>query len=137
MMPNRARHDMAALTATATAAGIACSLAVPACAFGDVGFVERLTPDGMVTYFDFGGVGYIIVLVVALALMMRTQYKKIKRAEAQRKRREQKAGGSADPERAKEELGERTLAAVERLKQAEQKARTPKGRNGSTPGRRG
>lgn len=137
MMPNRARHDMAALTATATAAGIACSLAVPACAFGDVGFVERLTPDGMVTYFDFGGVGYIIVLVVALALMMRTQYKKIKRAEAQRKRREQKAGGSADPERAKEELGERTLAAVERLKRAEQKAYTPKGRTDRTPRRRG
>ena len=137
MMPNRARHDMAALTATATAAGIACSLAMPACAFGDVGFVERLTPDGMVTYFDFGGVGYIIVLVVALALMMRTQYKKIKRAEAQRKRREQKAGGSADPERSKEELGERTLAAVERLKQAEQKAYTSKGRTDRTPRRLG
>lgn len=137
MMPNRARHDMAALTATATAAGLACSLAMPACAFGDVGFVERLTPDGVVTYFDFGGVGYIIVLVVALALMMRTQYKKIKRAEAQRKRREQKAGGSADPERAKEELGERTLAAVERLKQAERKAYTPKDRTDRTPRRRG
>lgn len=104
--------------------GAAALTVCPALAWADMGLVQKTTSEGTVVYFDFDGIGYVLIIVIALVLIFRGQRKSLKRR-ATGKRRARKAGASAaepaDP-------GAEALAAVERLKQAEQAARAPKRR---------
>lgn len=105
----------------AAAAGACLSLS-PAPAYADMGLVEQQTPDGAIVYFDFDGIGYAIILVVAIVLVLRSQRRSLRRMAARRKRSE--APGQADAPG--QDVGAQALAAVERLKQAEQTARKPR-----------
>ena len=121
----------------------ACALALlaPACAYADIGLKQEVTAEGTIAYFDFDGMGYVIVAVVALIMVVRSQRVSLKRmAQAKRKRAAHvdtaKAGAEAGkPE--EEDLGARTLAAVERLKRAERAAREPRGPRGRAHAGRG
>ena len=108
----------------AAAAGAATMWICPTCAWADMGLVQKTTPEGTIVYFDFDGIGYALIIVIALVLIFRGQRKTLKRMAA-KKRRASKAGSTGskpvDP-------GAEALAAVERLKQAEQAARAPKKR---------
>lgn len=96
----------------------------PACAWADMGLVQKTTSEGTIVYFDFDGIGYALIIVIALILIFRGQRKTLKRMAA-KKRRASKAGSTADKPI---DPGAEALAAVERLKQAEQAARAPKKR---------
>lgn len=104
--------------------GAAAMSACPARAWADMGLVQKTTSEGTIVYFDFDGIGYALVIVIALVLIFRGQRKSLKRAAAN-KRRARKSGARggepADP-------GAEALAAVERLKQAEQASRAPRRR---------
>ena len=108
----------------AAAAGAATMLICPVCAWADMGLVQKATPEGTIVYFDFDGIGYALIIVIALVLIFRGQRKTLKRIAA-KKRRANKAGSTADKPI---DPGAEALAAVERLKQAEQAARAPKKR---------
>lgn len=108
----------------AATAGVATMLICPVCAWADMGLVQKTTPEGTIVYFDFDGIGYALIIVIALVLIFRGQRKALKRMAAGKRRTRRSsstAGEPADP-------GAEALAAVERLKQAEQAARAPKKR---------
>ena len=110
--------------AKAAISSVAAMLAFPACAWADMGLVQKTTSEGTIVYYDFDGIGYALIIVIALVLIFRGQRKTLKRMAAGKRRArrgESAAGEPADP-------GAEALAAVERLKRAEQAARAPKKR---------
>ena len=116
---------MAGKTFTDIAVTVAAMMfASPVCAWADMGLVQKTTSEGTIVYFDFDGIGYALIIVIALVLIFRGQRKTLKRIAA-KKRRASKAGSTADKP---VDPGAEALAAVERLKQAEQAARAPKKR---------
>ena len=116
---------MAGKTFTDIAVTVAAMMfASPVCAWADMGLVQKTTSEGTIVYFDFNGIGYALIIVIALVLIFRGQRKTFKHMAA-KKRRASKAGSTADKPI---DPGAEALAAVERLKQAEQAARAPKKR---------
>ena len=108
----------------AAAAGAATMLICPTCAWADMGLVQKTTPEGTIVYFDFDGIGYALIIVIALVLIFRGQRKALKRMAAGKRRARRGEAASGEPA----DPGAEALAAVERLKQAEQAARAPKKR---------
>lgn len=104
--------------------GAAAMLASPACAWADMGLVQKTTPEGTIVYFDFDGIGYALIIVIALVLIFRGQRKALKRMAAGKRRTRRSGSTTSEPT----DPGAEALAAVERLKQAEQAARAPKKR---------
>lgn len=118
------------LSALVSAAGIV-TLVAPACAYAEIGLKQEVTSEGTVVYFDFDGLGYALIIIVALVLILRGQRASLKRvAEAKRRRaaKRRAAGTDAEGDGCEEDLGASALAAVERLKRAEQDAHRPRGR---------
>ena len=110
--------------AKAAISAVAALLAFPASAWADMGLVQKTTSEGTIVYYDFDGIGYALIIVIALVLIFRGQRKSLKRMAAGRRRRARSGsstGEQADP-------GAEALAAIERLKRAEQAARAPKKR---------
>ena len=111
------------LSALVSAAGVVTLLA-PACAYAEIGLKQEVTPEGTVVYFDFDGLGYVLIIIVALALILRGQRASLKRvAEAKRRREARRRSDGCE-----EDLGASALAAVERLKRAERDAHRPRSR---------
>ena len=108
----------------AAAAGAATMLICPTCAWADMGLVQKTTPEGTIVYFDFDGIGYALIIVIALVLIFRGQRKALKRMAAGKRRARRGEAASGEPA----DPGAEALAAAERLKQAEQAARAPKKR---------
>ena len=108
----------------AAAAGAATMWICPTCAWADMGLVQKTTPEGTIVYFDFDGIGYALIIVIALVLIFRGQRKALKRMAAGKRRARRGEAASGEPA----DPGAEALAAVERLKQAEQAARAPKKR---------
>lgn len=118
------------LSALVSAAGIVTLLA-PACAYAEIGLKQEVTSEGTVVYFDFDGLGYVLIIIVALVLILRGQRASLKRvAEAKRRRaaKRKTAGTDAEGDGCEEDLGASALAAVERLKRAERDAHRPRSR---------
>ena len=110
--------------AKAAISAAAAMLAFPASAWADMGLVQKTTSEGTIVYYNFDGIGYALIIVIALVLIFRGQRKSLKRMAAGRRRArrgESAAGEPTDP-------GAEALAAIERLKRAEQAARVPKKR---------
>ena len=110
--------------AKAAISAVAALLAFPASAWADMGLVQKTTPEGTIVYFDFDGIGYALIIVIALVLIFRGQRKALKRMAAGKRRARRGEAASGEPA----DPGAEALAAVERLKQAEQAARAPKKR---------
>lgn len=104
--------------------GAAAMLVSPTCAWADMGLVQKTTPEGTIVYFDFDGIGYALIIVIALVLIFRGQRKALKRMAAGKRRTRRSGSTTREPT----DPGAEALAAVERLKQAEQAARAPKKR---------
>ncbi len=102
----------------------AAAFASPACAWADMGLVQKTTSEGTIVYFDFDGIGYALIIVIALVLIFRGQRKALKRMAAGKRRTRRSGSTTSEPT----DPGAEALAAVERLKQAEQAARAPKKR---------
>lgn len=118
------------LSAFVSAAGIV-TLVAPACAYAEIGLKQEVTSEGTVVYFDFDGLGYVLIIIVALVLILRGQRASLKRvAEAKRRRAAKRgaAGTDAEGDGCEEDLGASALAAVERLKRAERDAHRPRSR---------
>ena len=99
-------------------------LTSPAYAWADMGLVQKTTSEGTIVYFDFDGIGYALIIVIALVLIFRGQRKTLKRMASRRHRARQTGSTTGEPA----DPGAEALAAVERLKQAELAARAPKRR---------
>lgn len=120
----RMKNTLLSLTCTVGA----CTLLSPTCAWAEMGLKQEVTSEGAITYFDFNGIGYVIILVVALVVIVRKQRTAIKRMAANKRKRaaeRQAASAASTGSDAQEDLGASTLAAVERLKQAEQALHEP------------
>ena len=102
----------------------AAAFASPTCAWADMGLVQKTTSEGTIVYFDFDGIGYALIIVIALVLIFRGQRKALKRMAAGKRRTRRSGSTTSEPT----DPGAEALAAVERLKQAEQAARAPKKR---------
>ncbi|MBM6755465.1 hypothetical protein H6A18_02820 [Collinsella tanakaei] len=116
------------ISALASFVGIASTLFAPACAWAEMGLKQEVASAGAITYFDFGGIGYAIILVALLVVVLRKQRAAFKRmAENKRKRaaRQRAASAASTSDAAQEDLGASSLAAVERLKQAERALHNP------------
>lgn len=107
-------------------------LLTPALSYADMGLKQEITPEGTIVYFDFDGLGYVVIIIVALVMILRSQRASLKRMAAAKRRRaaERKAAGgnAAHAHTEEEDLGTRALAAAERLKQVEKTAHEPRSR---------
>ena len=109
-------------------AASSCALLVPRYARAEMGLKQEVTSAGAITYFDFDGIGFVIILLVALVVILRKQRAAFKRMAANKRKRtaaRQASSAASTGSDEQADLGASTIAAVERLKQAEQALHEP------------
>ena len=125
VLPERASARARRLSAVLAA----CPLIAirPTIALAEMGWKRVRTPDGVIEYFDFSGIGYAVILIVVLALAFRAQRKNLKRIAARRRARRAaaRAAGAPDGGGAEVDRGEEMLAALDRLAAAERVSVAP------------
>ena len=65
------------LPALVSTSGI-LALLTPACAYAEIGLKQEITSEGTVVYFDFDGLGYVLIIIVALTLFLLSGFASIK-----------------------------------------------------------